>query len=98
VALERAGASALALTSDEERHVTTALKGIAHAYGGYVPLARAMGIQVRALYKAAGRRRPSAMLAIRLAQAAGTSVDAVLAGRLTDDRACAMCGAHGGDQ
>lgn len=72
-------APALSLTADEVRHFRAALENAARAYGGADVLAAAMGVPVATLYTAKGSSRaPSGILAIRLAAAAGVTVEAVL--------------------
>ena len=56
-----------------------------------------MGVPVDTLYTAKGSRRaPSGILAIRLAAAAGVTVEAVLSGKLADAGSCPTCGARAG--
>lgn len=74
-------ADPLMLTEEEVRHFRASMANAARAYGGTDVLAVVMGVPVRALY-ATKSRRPSAILAIRLASAAGSTVEAVLSGRL----------------
>jgi uncharacterized 2Fe-2S/4Fe-4S cluster protein (DUF4445 family) len=58
-------------------------------------LATAMGVRPKTLYQASGKRQgPSAILAIRLAAAAGVTVEAVLGGKLADAGRCPTCGAR----
>lgn len=86
-------APALSLTSEEARHFRAALGNAARAFGGVDVLAAAIGVPVQTLYKASGERHvPAPGLAIRLASAAGTTVEAVLRGRLADAGKCPTCG------
>jgi hypothetical protein len=76
---------ALMFTPEEARAVRTCLKNTATRYGGFDVLAAAMGVPVDCLYQAAGNkrcRRPSGILAIRLAAAAGITVEAMLSAKL----------------
>jgi DNA-binding XRE family transcriptional regulator len=87
-------APALSLTPDEARHLRASLANTARAYGGVDVLAAAMGVPVQTLYKASQERHiPAPGLAIRLAAAAGTTVEAVLGGKLADAGRCPTCGA-----
>jgi hypothetical protein len=86
------------LNPDEARHVRAALAATARAYGGADVLAAAMGVPVATLHSAAGRRCPSGVLAIRLAAAAGMTVEAVLSGKLTEAGRCPSCGSRVGDR
>ena len=72
----------LVFTLEETRLVRATLENVARAYGGFDVLASAMGVPVKSLYAAHRQRRPSGILAIRLATAAGTTVEAMLSGRL----------------
>jgi hypothetical protein len=90
-------APALSLTPDETRHLRAALKNTAAAYGGFPCLASVMGLHVETLYKVA-RRRPCGTFAIRLAKAAGMSVEAVLGGTLNAAGRCNACGSRVGDR
>lgn len=74
-------ADAFMFTAEEVRHIRAALSNAARAYGGVDVLATVMGVRAEVLY-AAKRRRPSGILAIRLAAAAGITVEAMLSGRL----------------
>jgi hypothetical protein len=87
----------LTLTPDETRHVRAALRNTAAAYGGFDVLASVMGLRVKALYRVA-HRRPCGTFAIRLARAAGMSVEAVLGGTLNPAGRCPTCGSRVGDK
>ena len=58
-----------------------ALRNAARTYGGVDVLAAAMGLPARYLYSV-NTRRPSGILAIRLATAAGITVESILSGKL----------------
>ena len=89
---------ALFLTNEEVRHVRIALKNAARAYGGTDVLAMVMGLPKGTLYQATKpRHRPSGILAIRLAKAAGVSIEAVLSGTLSAAGRCETCGHRIGD-
>lgn len=90
----RGPSPALSLTIDESRHLRAAIVNAARAYGSHPCLAAAMGIPVSTLYN---RKRHSAALALRLAAAAGISVEAVLGGKLSAAGRCAACGHRAGD-
>jgi DNA-binding phage protein len=86
-------APALSFTAEETRHIHAALRNAARAYGGMDVLATVLGMPVKSLYQAANpRRRPSGILAIRLAAAAGISVEAMLGGKLGEAGRCTTCG------
>ena len=87
----------LFLTPDEVRHAQAAIRAAARAYGGQDVLATVLGIPVHTLQQAASRgRSPSGILVIRLAAAAGLTVEAVLSGKLTEAGRCPTCGAKRG--
>ena len=88
----------LMLSADEARHVRATLAAAARAYGGMDVLATVLGVRVTTLYNATNTRRPSpcGTLAIRLAAAAGLTVEAVLSGKLTEAGTCPTCGAKRG--
>jgi len=87
----------LMLSAEEARHVRAALENTARAYGGMDVLASVIGVRVSLLYHAGRQRRPSGTMAIRLAQAAGISVEAILTGALNPAGRCTSCGARVGD-
>jgi hypothetical protein len=87
----------LTLTPDETRHLRAALKNTAAAYGGFDVLASVMGLRVETLYQVA-HRRPGGTFAIRLARAAGMTVEAVLSGALNPAGRCPTCGSRVGDR
>ncbi len=89
--------SSLLLTPDEARHAQAAIRAAARAYGGFDVLASVVGVPRATLYQAASKhRRPSGILVIRLAAAAGLAVEAMLSGKLTDAARCPTCGAKRG--
>jgi zinc transporter ZupT len=91
--------TALLLTPEETRHAKNALRATARAYGGVDVLATVIGVPAATIYQAASkRRRPSGILVIRLAAAAGMSVEAVLSGKLTEAGRCPACGSRVGDR
>jgi hypothetical protein len=87
----------LSLTDDEVRHVRAALVNTAAAYGGLDVLASVMGLKVGHLYKVA-HKRPCAALALRLASAAGMTVEVILGGTLNHAGRCTACGSRVGDR
>jgi hypothetical protein len=83
----------LSLNAEELQHFRAALGNIARAYGSRACLAEVIGIPAQTLHHAADRRRrPCGMLVIRLAQAGGMSVEAVLGGALSPAGRCKACG------
>lgn len=84
----------LSLTIEESRHLRVAIVNTARSYGSHPCLAAAMGVPVSTLYN---RKRHGAALALRLAAAAGISVEAVLGGKLSAAGRCATCGHRAGD-
>lgn len=85
----------LSLTADEVRHMRAALKNITRAYGGRDVLALVMGVPADTLSNAMGRR-PSGTFALRLARAAGVSVESILTGSFTAAGRCPTCGHRAG--
>lgn len=83
--------SALSFTADEAQHVRTAIRGAARTLGGLAALARAIGVHRRSLY---GKRPPGPAVALAVARHAGLSLDAMIAGKLTDASRCPTCGAR----
>ncbi len=74
-------APALKFSDDEVRLVRAALNNAARTYGGLDVLAAAMGVPAATLYRIQ-KHRPSGIFAIRLATAAGITVEAMLSGKL----------------
>jgi len=94
----RGPSPSMSLTPDEAAFVRAALRNVARAYGGMDVLASVIGVPVDSLYQAARRpHRPSGILVIRLAQAAGISVEAILTGALNPAGRCPTCGSRAGD-
>ena len=80
------------LTPEETEHARLALRFMRTRIGA-VKLAEALRVQRRLIGKACVRGgKPSAVIAIRLARVAGTTVEDVLAGRWPPDGACPYCG------
>lgn len=85
--------AALCLTADECRHVRAALRNAARAYGGNDVLATVLGVPRGTIHGfcKANRTIPGTF-AIRLAKAAGVSVEAILSGAVADASRCQICG------
>ncbi|MFT3768513.1 MAG: transcriptional regulator [Minicystis sp.] len=88
-----ARAPSLSLTPDEARHVRAALHNARRAFGSWGCLAAVVGCGVNSLKQS----RPGLALAVRVAQAAGVSVEAMLSGALTAAGRCPTCGHRAGD-
>lgn len=90
--------AALSLTDDEVLHLRAATRNAVRAYGGIDVLASVIGVPTCAIYNLTATKghRPSGTFAIRLAQAAGMSIAAVLGhnGALTEAGRCKACGAR----
>lgn len=85
------------LTSDESRHLRTALQNLRWAYGSWSCLAAVMDVSAKVLSLVASGRRPgSPGLALRAAQAAGMHVETLLTGTLTSAGRCPTCGSRVG--
>jgi len=85
----------LSLTPDERRNLRQALKNLRLRFGTWACLAEVMDVPVLSL-KAAASPRPgfgSYGLALRAARAAGSTIEAILSGKLTPAGACPHCGA-----
>ena len=85
--------AALTLTREEQRHVRVAIRNTARAYGGNDVLAVVIGVPratIHGFLKA--RSTISGTFAIRLASAAGISVEAVLTGAIANVARCPTCG------
>jgi hypothetical protein len=89
----------LRLTPEEGRHVRAALVNVARAYGGVAVLASVIGVPPQTLWRLTGPKGqpPSAILAIRLAKAAGMSTEAILTGQLSPAGRCQACGSRIGE-
>jgi len=96
---KRRRAVSLLFTPEETQHYRAALRNIARAYGGMTVLAGVVGVPVgtlqQPLYKA--RRRPSAIVALRVAKAAGMHLETLLSGQLSEAGRCKACGSRVGD-
>ena len=91
--------AALFLTAEEARHTRVSLRNTARAYGGMDVLATVLGVPVETLYQASNPKRPlSGIFAIRIAGAAGMSVEAILTGAIGDADKCSTCGSRAGDR
>ena len=92
--------AALGLTPEEVRHVRAVLRNTARAYGGLDCLSTVMGVPTDTLEGVLYRRKhlPSGTLAIRLACAAGLSVEVVLSGALNPAGRCPTCGHRVGNR
>lgn len=86
-------APSLSLTPEEVRHFRAALRNTARAYGGHAVLAGVVGVPVKTLHNAFSHR-PSVGLVLRVAQAAGMSVEAILGGKLSPAGRCPTCSAR----
>ncbi len=90
---------ALSLTAEEAQHFRAALRNAARAYGSWACLAAAIGVPAESLHQASGKgNRPSGLLIIRAAKAAGMSVEAMLTGTLNAAGRCQACGSRVGDR
>ena len=90
----------LLLTAEEMRHVRAAARAACRAYGGADVLAAVMGVPIQTMHGAtipSACRPLSGTFAIRLAAAAGISVEAVLTGKLNAAGRCPTCGHRAGD-
>jgi len=87
----------LSLTTEETRHFRAALRNVARAYGGFPVLADVVGVPVKSLYQAL-LRHPSPGLALRVARAAGMSLEAVIGPTLNEAGRCLSCGSRIGDR
>jgi hypothetical protein len=88
------------LTEAEQVNVRRALRALHARHGGWHVLARQTGAKPATIAKAASidsdrRYAPSAGLALRVAQAAGISVDDLLSGAWLREVPCPLCGRKG---
>lgn len=90
---------ALVLSDEEVRHVRAAVRNIARAYGGNAVLADVMGVPADTIsgVLTSRKHRASGTFAIRLARAAGASVEAILTGALSEAARCNTCGHRVGE-
>ena len=86
----------LRLTSEEVRRARIAIRNIARAYGSYGCLGAVLGISGKNLERVVNSRRrdPGGVLVIRVAQAAGVTVESILTGQLNEAGRCKACGAR----
>lgn len=85
--------AALTLTREEQRHTRAALRNAARAYGGVDVLAVVLELPRLTLYGFCKEKRTiPGTFAIRLARAAGVSVEAVLTGAPVMAGRCPACG------
>ena len=85
---------ALVLSDEEVRYVRAAVRNTARAYGGVAVLADVMGVPADTIsgVLTCRKHRASGTFAIRLARAAGTSVEAILTGAISEATRCNTCG------
>jgi hypothetical protein len=91
-------AAALFITDEEAQHFRATVRNAARAYGGFPVLAEVVGVPVATLHQAVDKknRRPSGILVIRVAKAAGMSVEAIIGPALFEAGRCKACGARVG--
>jgi hypothetical protein len=92
--------AALSLTAEEVRHLRAAARNAVRAYGSASALAAVVGVPVHTIHTviAAKGRRPSGTLAIRIAKAAGMSLEAIIGPALNEAGRCSACGSRVGDR
>ena len=90
---------ALILSDEEVRHVRAAVRNTARAYGGNAVLADVMGVPADTIsgVLTSRKHRASGTFAIRLARAAGASVEAILTGAISEATRCTTCGHRVGE-
>ncbi len=90
---------ALVLSDEEVRHVRAAVRNTARAYGGNAVLAEVMGVPADTIsgVLTSRKHRASGTFAIRLARAAGASVEAILTGAISEATRCNTCGRRIGE-
>lgn len=90
----------LALTPDEIRHLRAGLQNLRFALGGWDVVATVTGIPRKTFEQVGGPRgrRPHAIVALRVAKAAGISVEALLSGKMRPTDRCPTCGTHAADR
>lgn len=88
---------ALVLSDEEVRHVRQALRNLVFALGGNDVAAQVLGIATNSVSsaKSSPKHRPSGTLAIRIAKAAGVSVESILTGAIAITARCPTCGRRG---
>jgi hypothetical protein len=92
--------AALFLTAEEVRHLRAATRNAVRAYGSASALAAVVGVPTHTIHHvtAANGPRPSGTLALRIAKAAGMSVEAIIGPALNEAGRCASCGSRVGDR
>ena len=86
------------LTPEQRANVRKAMDVMRIRHGGLTNVARAMKVSHKALLVAMrGPRKPTAVIAVRVALLAGVTVDDVLTGAFPKPGACPMCGRADGD-
>jgi hypothetical protein len=87
------------LTAEEEANVRAALRVLRIRYGGWAPLAEALGCKLKTLKNIAAResaskgyRHPTPGHALYVARLAGAPVEDVLSGAWPKPGSCPMCG------
>jgi hypothetical protein len=90
----------LSLTAEEVRHLRAATRNAVRAYGSASALAAVVGVPAQTIHTvtAAKGPRPSGTLAIRIAKAAGMSVEAMIGPALNEIGRCEACGSRVGDK
>ena len=84
-------APSLFLSLEEARHLRASIRNIARAYGALSCLAEVMGVHQSVL---TSKARPSAALALAVARAGGTTVEAIISGTIPDAGRCTACGSR----
>ncbi len=80
------------LTAKEQTHVRAALQFLRTRCGGWVPLAKALGVKESTLSAAGRGGNISARVAFRVARLAAVGVDDLLAGKFPEPGTCPHCG------
>jgi hypothetical protein len=90
-----ARAPALVLQTEERRHLRAALHNLRRTLGSWARVASTLGVSLKAVEQASSKNSPKggAALALLVARAAGTTVEALLRGTLGDADRCPTCGA-----
>jgi hypothetical protein len=91
-------APALFLNDTEVHNLRIAIRNTARAHGGFAKLAKAIGMRMDTLHSVTRHKRPSATIALRVAQAAGMAVEVLLSGKLTEAGCCPTCGSRIGER
>ncbi len=76
------------MTPEEQTNVRAALRFLRARFGGWLALARTLGVS----RSTAKRADPGPVLAFRVARLAGVGVDAVLSGAFPSPGTCPNCG------